>query len=360
MANALQALQTHSKANANNMVAAQQTIRVFLFVNEMENHARTLSDLGSQVTDANPTELEKIVRSAFDVCRICNKTSTVFSSTAKSATDALGSLVEKFSPETGEVLKEMCTNYIDKISGAQQAAAVEEQLKQYLEKEAMNQDKILEQIHQQSVHISESIKSARKFASYCNFATALLNFVMAIMTLKATCDLIQEHEKLMKEEKIQLMKCRDDLDDCRQQTDELMESLKAVDRENLNISNPLIQRLYDLSDSVREIQIVLLEVKSKLNTAAAEIRLQKSQHSVGVWAGGIGALISTVASVGQIANIWNIGGIGLNVVGSVAHGVGMQKCQNDIESLQRLTEFTDSLIQNANESIRLINLKKKI
>ena len=354
-----QFVETHSKANANNIAAGQQTVRVFLFVNEMENHSTILTNLASQVTDANPIELQNIVKNALNVCESCNKTSAVFTNTAKSATDAFSSLVEKFSPETGETIKNACANYLDKISSVKRATMIEEQLKQYLEKEAMNQDKILEQISQQKKHISESIQSARKFASYCNFVTALFNFGMAIMTLKATCDLIQNHEQLMKEEKVRLNKCATDLDSCRQQTDELMESLKSIDKENFNISNPLIQRLYDLSDSVRDIQIVLLEVKVKLSTAANEIRVQKSQHVVGAWAGGIGALISTVASVGQIANIWNVGGIGLNVVASAVHGIGVHKCRNDIESLKDLTECADSLIHNANECIKSINSAKK-
>jgi uncharacterized protein YoxC len=361
MDNALKVLQTHSKANTNNTLAAQQTIRVFIFANEMGNHSITLTNLASQVTHANPIELENIVKSTLDVCKSCNTTTTVFTNTAKSATDALGSLVEMFNAGTGEAIKNTCADYLDTISGVKRAEIVENQLKQYLEKEAMkamNQEKILEQIQQQNEYINQSVQSARKFASYCNFVTALLNFGMAIMTLKATCDLIQQHKELMDKEKAELKKCSSDLDNCRQQTEELMETLKSIDKQDLNISNPMFQRLYDLSDSVREIQVVLLEIKSKLNTAAAEIRVQKSLHVSGVWAGGIGALISTVASVGQIANIWNIGGIGLNILGSVAHGVGIHVCQKDIESLQDLTECTELLIHNANESIKLINSAK--
>jgi hypothetical protein len=68
---------------------------------------------------------------------------------------------------------------------------------------------------------------------------------MAVSALKATYDLIKEHEKVMDEEKEKLKKCSSNLDNYHQQIEEIMESLKSIDLHSLNISHPLHQRLHD-------------------------------------------------------------------------------------------------------------------
>lgn len=79
----------------------------------------------------------------------------------------------------------------------------------------------------------------------------------------------------------------------------------------------------------------------------------------GAFANGLGAVLSTVASVGQLANVWNLGAIGLNVVGSAISYIGIRKCNFDIQALQVLTKNTEQLIENAEESMKLIESARK-
>ncbi|CAF4280042.1 unnamed protein product [Rotaria sp. Silwood2] len=344
----------HTQVNSSNVIAGKQTIQVFVFSADMNNQCGALKSLAEQIKCANPAELKEVVEHTLDVCKKCNKTLTNFTGNAKVITDKVGSLLENFSPEVGKSFKDKCTNFLDQANCAKRAAAVENQLNNCLTQQALDRAEILKQIEQQKETINQSIQNAYKFASYCNFATALINFIIAIVTLQATCGLIEQHEKLISEAKAKLAQHGRDLNNYYQEAQKLIENLESIGKQELNISNPMYERLYELSDVVRDVQLDLEKIKSELGIATSKSQLQKNLHTSGAWAGGIGALISTVASVGQIANLWNIGGIILNLSGSIANTIGIHMCKKDLKSLQDLTEWTEILINNANESMKIL------
>jgi hypothetical protein len=315
--------------------------------------------LANKVYVADSAELSTIFQKVTDVCENCNKTIKNFGETAKLATNKLGSFVENYDSTAGEAIKNTCANFIDQTTGTKECVNVQNQLKDYLAQEAVKKKEILQQINQQRVKINESIQSAYKFASYFNFITALFNFGMAIITLKGTCDLIKEHKKVIAEEKAKLEKCSRDLNNYHQQIEEIVKNLKSFNTQNLTISDSMLQSLYDVSDSVRDVQLDLEKIKSKLNIAITEVQSQKTQHISGAYAGGIGAAVCVVATIGQIANIWNVAGIVLSGFGSIAHGIGIRKCKSDINLLQNLNESTEILISNASESMKMIKSAKK-
>lgn len=347
------------QANSGNLMNAKEMANAYNHVNNMLEHSIKLSNLADAIDIASPTDLKKIAEEAVNVCSNCTDKIRCFTDSMKTISNKLSEGVKLINNELGETMQTRCADYLDSISKAKEVSSLKEHLAECLAQENINQANMLEQIRQQNQQIRQSVQSAYEITSYFNFITAVFNFGMAANALMQTCEIVEQHKKMMEQEKKNLVDLSMRLGKSRQQVEEIINNLNSVNSLDFNIDNSMYIRLYEISNSVMQIQLELERIKGTLNFAIGQTQSQKVQHVTGAFANALGATLSTVAAVGQLGNIWNIGAVGLNVVGSAISYIGIRKCNSDIDALQVLAKSTEELIQNANDNMKLIKSAQK-
>ncbi|CAF1206545.1 unnamed protein product [Adineta ricciae] len=347
--------QSYAAAIVLNTIAGVMTTELFCSRAYNNSQLEFSNTLAQKFEHTSPVNL-KAFPNAMDKHGFCDKIQHSFKRIFGYVIDAVGSLLEVVNAETGKSFKDKWAGYIEEDSNTNQVVAMKGILEKYLKQEELKRREILRSVEQEKANIRRSILRAYKLQPYLISAITLINLIMTVITHKNTRNIFIQQRKVMNETKALLEQSASLLNDYYKEAKELMESLKSIDKQELDTSVRLSTRVPFMLHLLLHSQKKLERTKSQLELIASKLCSQKNVHTVGMYSTTICTLCNTATIRGQKASLWYMAGIALGLFMLTANGISIYKCKKDSELLLQSIKETEELIANADKSIKLLQI----